>query len=66
MQLFQGFDTPDECEERDCGGFQSEERRRTMEFDRDLQRLLSTGMLNQSMVAAHFCPNYYNITDSSR
>lgn len=43
-----------------------DQAQRVLQFDRDLQRLLSTGMLNESTVAAHFCPIYFNSTESSR
>ena len=44
----------------------AEHARRVLQFDKDLRHLLSSGMLNESTVAAHFCPIYFNSTESSR
>ncbi|KAL8612184.1 hypothetical protein ACOMHN_018473 [Nucella lapillus] len=46
--------------------WQAEQTRRMMQFDLDLQHLLTRGSLNESVVAAHFCPIYFNSTESSR
>ena len=44
----------------------AEHARRVLQFDQDLRHLLASGMLNESTVAAHFCPIYFNSTESSR
>lgn len=44
----------------------SDRMQHVLEFDRELHHLLSKGMLNESTMAAHFCPIYFNSTESSR
>ncbi|XP_076436924.1 uncharacterized protein LOC143276303 [Babylonia areolata] len=60
----------DDNSDDDSGGgdllWETEQTRRMLQFDEDLQHLLTRGRLNQSVVAAHFCPIYFNSTESSR
>nr|KAG5712061.1 hypothetical protein BaRGS_020787 [Batillaria attramentaria] len=44
----------------------AEQAHHMLQFDKDLQRLLFNSKLNESTVAAHFCPIYFNSTESSK
>ncbi|XP_070177168.1 cyclic AMP-dependent transcription factor ATF-6 beta-like isoform X2 [Littorina saxatilis] len=69
LSLPDNSDNSDAGSNQDKGGerrWGAEQARHALQFDRELRTLLRAGMLNESMVAAHFCPIYFNSTESSR